>query len=83
MSYKFISVCIALFSFVVSFYALSAIKFDKFCQVEKLKLKHVNKQRVFKIEDGHVSKLNTLLYSRKLMLIQIIFALCQTRPDRF
>lgn len=35
MSYKFISVCIALFSFVVSFYALSAIKFDKFCQVEK------------------------------------------------
>ena len=33
MSYKFISVCIALFSFVVSFYALSAI--DKFCQVEK------------------------------------------------
>lgn len=35
MSYKFISVCIALFSFVVSFYAVSAIKFDKFCQVEK------------------------------------------------
>lgn len=35
MSYKFISVSIALLSFVISFYALSSIKFEKFTQVDK------------------------------------------------
>ncbi len=35
MTYKFVSITIALFSFVASFYTLSAIRFDKFTQVDK------------------------------------------------